>query len=147
MVSVFRNCRYVKLNNHRAFGFKQTVLCAVGISYLQFPVNVLYIETSQINFNVLLPCTVIQQYSRTNKMRFLYSVYCELTVSICFEHYFLIFRRSCINKYWYIAGISRQNIIFVCSPFTNCPVFLVISWFWLFLYRSKAFASYSKILH
>jgi hypothetical protein len=44
------------------------------------------------------PCIIIYQYSKTNKMHFLYSVYYELTASTCFEHYLLIFRRCCINN-------------------------------------------------
>jgi hypothetical protein len=50
------------------------------------------------------PCIVIRQYSRTNKKRFLYSLYYELTDSACFEHYLLICRRHCINN-WYIASV------------------------------------------
>jgi hypothetical protein len=53
-MGVFKNSRYIKSNNHRAFEFKETVLCAVGISYLEIPVNVLYIEKCQTNYNVLL---------------------------------------------------------------------------------------------
>jgi hypothetical protein len=33
------------------------------------------------------------QYSKTNKMHFMYSIYYELAASTCFEHYLLIFRR------------------------------------------------------
>jgi hypothetical protein len=33
------------------------------------------------------------QYSRTNKMHFLFSVHYELTASTCFKHYVLIIRR------------------------------------------------------
>jgi hypothetical protein len=39
-------------------------------------------------------------------MYFLYSVYCGLTASTCFDHYLLIFRRCCINNSWYIASVS-----------------------------------------
>jgi hypothetical protein len=49
------------------------------------------------------PCIVIDQCSITNERHFLYSVYHELTASICFEHYLLNFRRSCTNNNWYIA--------------------------------------------
>jgi hypothetical protein len=38
------------------------------------------------NFMFCLPCTVIYQYSTTNKMHFLFSVYYELTASTCFGH-------------------------------------------------------------
>jgi hypothetical protein len=33
------------------------------------------------------------RHSKTNEMHFLYSVYCELTASMCFEHKLIIFRR------------------------------------------------------
>jgi hypothetical protein len=51
------------------------------------------------------PCIGIYKYSRIYKMHCLYSVYCELTASTCFEHYLLIFRRRCINNNWYTACI------------------------------------------
>jgi hypothetical protein len=38
-------------------------------------------------------------------MHILYSVYYELTASICFEHYLVIFRRRYTNKNWYIACV------------------------------------------
>jgi hypothetical protein len=47
------------------------------------------------------PCIVVYQYSKTNEMRFLYSIYYELIASTCFEHYLLIFRRRCTNNDWY----------------------------------------------
>jgi hypothetical protein len=48
----------------------------------------------------VLPTTlVIYQYSRTNKMHFLYSICYELTASTCVEHYLLISRRRCINNW------------------------------------------------
>jgi hypothetical protein len=50
------------------------------------------------------PCIIIYQYSRTNKMHFLYSVYYELTASTCFEPFFLIVRRRCRNVNWYCEG-------------------------------------------
>jgi hypothetical protein len=43
----------------------------------------------------------IYQYSKTNKMPFMYSVYYELTASTCFEHYLLILRRQCTKNNWY----------------------------------------------
>jgi hypothetical protein len=52
---------------------------------------------------------VRSQYSRTNKMPFLYSVYYELTASTCFEHYLLIFRMHCINNNWYIACVVCRH--------------------------------------
>jgi hypothetical protein len=45
-----------------------------------------------------------QQYSRTNKMHFWYSVYYDLTASTCFKHYLPIFRKGCINN-WHIACV------------------------------------------
>jgi hypothetical protein len=54
---------------------------------------------------VAVAFNVNTQYSRTNKMHFLYSVYYELTAPTCFEHYLLIFRRCCINNTWYIACV------------------------------------------
>jgi hypothetical protein len=47
-------------------------------------------------------CIVIYQYSRTNKMHFLFSVYYELTTSTYFKHYLRITRRRCIYNNWYI---------------------------------------------
>jgi hypothetical protein len=44
------------------------------------------------------------QYSWTNKMHFMYSVYYELTASTCFKHYLLIIRRRCIIN-CYIAFV------------------------------------------
>jgi hypothetical protein len=51
------------------------------------------------------PCIVTYQYSRANKMYFLFSVYYELTASTCFVHNFLIIRRHCINNNWYLACV------------------------------------------
>jgi uncharacterized membrane protein len=51
------------------------------------------------------PCIVVYQYSKTNEMHFLYSIYCELTASTCFQHYLLIFRRRYTNNNWYIACV------------------------------------------
>jgi hypothetical protein len=45
------------------------------------------------------------QFSKTNELQCLYSVYYELTASTCFEHYLVIFRRRCINNNWYIARV------------------------------------------
>jgi hypothetical protein len=50
-------------------------------------------------------CIVVYQYSKTNEMQFLYSIYYELTASTCFEHYLLTFRRCCTNNNWYIACV------------------------------------------
>jgi hypothetical protein len=43
----------------------------------------------------------LYQYSKTNEMHFLYSIYYELAASTCLEHYLLIFRRRCTNNNWY----------------------------------------------
>jgi recombinational DNA repair protein (RecF pathway) len=45
----------------------------------------------------------MHQYSKTNEMQCLYPIYYELTVSTCFEHYLLIFRRRRTDNNWYIA--------------------------------------------
>jgi hypothetical protein len=63
-----------------------------------------------INFavlNILLTVhrNTVYQYSKTNEMQFLYSVYYELTTSTYFEHYLLIFRRRSTNNNWYIACV------------------------------------------
>jgi hypothetical protein len=50
-------------------------------------------------------CVIIDQYSGTNEMHFLYSVYYELKAYACFEHYLLIFRRCCTNNNWYIVCV------------------------------------------
>jgi hypothetical protein len=50
------------------------------------------------------PCIVIYQYSRSNKMHFLFSVCYELTASAGFERYLLIIRRRFIHS-WYILCI------------------------------------------
>jgi hypothetical protein len=54
---------------------------------------------------VAVAFNVNNQYSRTNKMHILYSVYYELTASTCFKHYLLIFRRCYTNDTWYIACV------------------------------------------
>jgi hypothetical protein len=51
------------------------------------------------------PCIAVYQYSKTNKMHFLYSVYYELMASTCFQHHLLIFRRCCTNNSWYVACV------------------------------------------
>jgi hypothetical protein len=73
-------------------------------------------------------CIAQYQYSRTNRMHCLCSVYCELTACTCFEHCLLIFRRRCINKNLYIACImlagcyqgwsiaAGQNCIIYTTP-------------------------------
>jgi hypothetical protein len=48
---------------------------------------------------------LLLQYSRTNKMHILYSVYHELTACTCFEHYLLIFSRCYTNNNWYTACV------------------------------------------
>jgi hypothetical protein len=40
---------------------------------------------------VLLTCILVRQYSKTNEMHFLRSIFYELTASTCFEHNLLIF--------------------------------------------------------
>jgi hypothetical protein len=49
--------------------------------------------------------TVVLQYSKTNEMHFLYSIYYESAASTCFEHYLLIFSRRCTNNNWYIVCV------------------------------------------
>jgi hypothetical protein len=58
-----------------------------------------------ITFMFCWLCIVIYQYSRTNEMHFLYSVYYGLKTSTCFKHYLFIFRKSCINNNWYISCV------------------------------------------
>jgi hypothetical protein len=53
------------------------------------------------------PCIIVYQYSRTNKMHFLYSIYYELTASTRFEHYLLTFRRFCINNSYIACVLCR----------------------------------------
>jgi hypothetical protein len=50
-------------------------------------------------------CVVVYQYSKTNEVHDLYSIYYELSASTCFEHYLLIFRRGYTNNSWYMAGM------------------------------------------
>jgi hypothetical protein len=49
----------------------------------------------------------INQYSKTNQMHFLYSIYYELRASTCFEHYLLIFRGAVKTT----IGILRECYI------------------------------------
>jgi hypothetical protein len=51
--------------------------------------------------------TLTHQYSMTNTMQILYSVYYELTACTCFRCYLLIFRRRCISN-WYPVCILCQ---------------------------------------
>jgi hypothetical protein len=79
-------------------------------------------------FNVIFCwlCIVVYQYSKTNEMHFLYSIYYELTAYVCFEHYLLIFRRHCTNNNWYTAcvlsvGTHMQNTnCCLCSTSLRC---------------------------
>jgi hypothetical protein len=45
------------------------------------------------------------QHSKIKETHFWYSVYYELTASICFEHYLLIFRRRYTNNNLYVACV------------------------------------------
>jgi hypothetical protein len=69
----------------------------------------------------------VYQYIRTDRMHCWYAVYCELTVSTCFEHYLLIFRRRYINSNWYTVwvfcrlaatrvGVPLQQIVVYATP-------------------------------
>jgi hypothetical protein len=62
-------------------------------------------DPQTINLMFCWPCIVVYQYSKTNEMQFLYSVYYELTASTYFEHYLLIFRRRCTSNSWYFACV------------------------------------------
>jgi hypothetical protein len=75
------------------------------ISCHKCSVSTVHSEWSALPYGFMFcwPCIIIYQYSRTNKMHFLCSVYYELTASTCFEHYLLTFRRRCINNNWCIA--------------------------------------------
>jgi hypothetical protein len=55
--------------------------------------------------NVLLTMHHNISYSWSKKMHYMFSVYCELTASTCFEHYLFIIRRHCIYNNWYIACV------------------------------------------
>jgi hypothetical protein len=68
------------------------------------------IDNSQVYKELLMliycwPCIVVHQYSKTNYMHLLYSIYYELTASTCFVDYLLIFRRRCRNNTWYTARV------------------------------------------
>jgi hypothetical protein len=54
------------------------------------------------------PFIVRIQYSRTNKMHLLFSVYYQLTACTRFEHYLLIIRGHCIHNNLYILCILCQ---------------------------------------
>jgi hypothetical protein len=85
------------------------------------------------NLIICWSCIVIYQYSRTNEMHFLYSVYYELTASTRFEHYLLILRRSGINNNWYIACVlcllAATTVEEECMQYTNCCL-CSASWRW-----------------
>jgi hypothetical protein len=45
------------------------------------------------------------QYSKTNGMPFVYSIYYDVTASTCIDQYLLIFRRRYTNNNWYFACV------------------------------------------
>jgi hypothetical protein len=53
-------------------------------------------------------CIVVYEYSKTNVMYFLYSIYCELMASTCSEHHLLIFRRHHTSDTWDTACVLCQ---------------------------------------
>jgi hypothetical protein len=60
-------------------------------------------------------CITVHQYSKTNKMHILYSVYYELTATTCFKHYLLIFGRHCTNNS-YTHCVSCQLVATSSTP-------------------------------
>jgi hypothetical protein len=82
------------------------------------------------------PCIVIYQYSRTNKMHFLFSVYCKLTASTWFKHLFA-HHQEALHVQWlvYFVCIMSADCYHSWSgtavplQYTNCCV-CSASWWW-----------------
>jgi hypothetical protein len=55
-------------------------------------------------------CIIVYECSKTNVTYFLYSVYRELTASVCYEHHLLTFRRPCTNSIWYRYCVCVMSV-------------------------------------
>jgi hypothetical protein len=82
-----------------------------------------FIIAAQLWLEMLREWTPNIHYSKTNEMHSWYSVYYELTVSTCFEHYLLVFRSSAQTA----LGILRA--CYVCwlhqVQYTKCWIILM----------------------
>jgi hypothetical protein len=74
-------------------------------------------------FHQALPA--LSQYSKTNEMHFLYSVYYELTSSTCFEHYLLISASRLLEPFFPFLDMAvRRPAVCTTKLFATCLLLL-----------------------
>jgi hypothetical protein len=93
-----------------------------------------------MNLMFCWPCIIIYQYSKTNEMHSLYSVYYELSASTCSQHYLLILRR---RFYTTIGILCTCYVCWLHQGWSGTLVQPTHSWSWQ---STKTYNTY-QLLH